>query len=138
MDSLIIKKKSFKMKNLFILLLLSISQISFAQEADTVKTTPFIIGESFSFHSEVLKESRMLNIYLPPAFHPDSAQRYPVIYLLDGSADEDFIHIAGLVNFLNFPWARTMPDAIIVGISNIDRKRDFTYPTTVKKDKKDF
>ncbi|MFT4667468.1 MAG: putative alpha/beta superfamily hydrolase, partial [Gammaproteobacteria bacterium] len=42
------------------------------------------------------------------------------------------------VNFLNFPWARTMPDAIIVGISNIDRKRDFTYPTTVKKDKKDF
>jgi predicted alpha/beta superfamily hydrolase len=56
--------------------------------------------------------------------------------LLDGSADEDFIHIVGLVQFLTM--IDTMPPSIIVGIANVDRKRDFTFPTTVAKDKKDY
>ncbi len=126
------------MKNLIILLLFSIAQLGYAQNTDTLKTTPFTIGESFSFYSEVLEENRTLNIYLPSEYHPDSAKRYSVIYLLDGSAGEDFIHIAGLVNFLTFPWAQSIPDAIVVGVANVDRKRDFTYPTTVKQDKADF
>jgi len=58
--------------------------------------------------------------------------------LLDGSADEDFIHIAGLVQFTNFPWVKALPNSIVVGIANVDRRRDFTFPTTVEKDKKDF
>ena len=31
-----------------------------------------------------------------------------------------------------------MPKSIIIGIANIDRRRDFTFPTTVKEDLKDF
>lgn len=31
-----------------------------------------------------------------------------------------------------------MPKSIVVGIANVDRKRDFTFPTTIKKDKEDF
>ena len=31
-----------------------------------------------------------------------------------------------------------MPKSIVVGIANIDRKRDFTHPTTIEKDKKRF
>ena len=58
--------------------------------------------------------------------------------MLDGSADEDFIHIAGLVQFNNFPWINRLPPSIVVGIANVDRRRDFTYPTTVEKDKKQF
>lgn len=125
---------------LFAFLFLS-GTVAFTQDTvreKSLEKRPFSIGESFSFHSEILNETRTVNIYLPPQFHPDSAQQYNVIYLLDGSAEEDFVHIAGLVSFLNFPWARSMPDAIIVGISNVDRKRDFTYPTTVKEDKDAF
>jgi predicted alpha/beta superfamily hydrolase len=31
-----------------------------------------------------------------------------------------------------------MPPTVVVGIANVDRKRDFTFPTTVAKDKQDF
>ncbi|MGZ4035025.1 MAG: alpha/beta hydrolase, partial [Bacteroidia bacterium] len=62
--------------------------------------------------------------------------KYPVIYLLDGSADEDFIHISGLVQFLNFSWVNVLPKSIVVGIANIDRKRDFTFPSQNKEDLK--
>jgi predicted alpha/beta superfamily hydrolase len=88
--------------------------------------------------SKVLSEKRIFNIYLPNDYHLNDTAKYPVIYLLDGSADEDFIHIAGLVQYLNFPWINSVPNSIVVGIANVDRRRDFTYPTTIEKDKKDF
>ena len=100
--------------------------------------TPFILGQIDSIQSVELKETRTINIYLPEGYSPDSATMYPVIYLLDGSADEDFIHIAGLVQFANFPWVDMLPKSIVVGIANVDRKKDFTYPTTIEKDKKDY
>ena len=98
------------------------------------KNQPFSIGEIVTYHSEVLNEYRALNIYLPNSYQVDSLKNYPVIYLLDGSKDEDFIHIAGLVQFGSFSWINMLPETIVVGISNIDRKRDFTYPSNNKQD----
>jgi len=95
------------------------------------ETTPFTIGETVTFTSEVLKEERTLNIYLPHGYDA-SDKKYPVLYLLDGSADEDFIHIAGLVQFGSFSWINMLPETIVIGIANVDRKRDFTYPSTDK------
>lgn len=112
-----------------------IYQSSFAQ---IIHSQNFTIGETLEFHSEILHETRQLNIYLPDGFNPDSANMYQVIYLLDGSRNEDFIHIAGLVQFATFPWIKMIPPTIVVGIGNVDRKRDLTFPTTIEKDKKDF
>ena len=95
---------------------------------------PFVIGETLEIPSKVLGEQRILNIYLPEGYS-DTA-KYPVIYLLDGSADEDFIHVAGLVQFCNFPWVDILPPSIVVGIANVDRRRDFTFPTSTEQDKK--
>ena len=95
---------------------------------------PLSIGESISFHSDILKENRRINVYLPEGYSPDSSKTYPVIYLLDGSMDEDFIHIAGLVQFGSFPWINMLPESIVVGIANTDRKRDFTFPSNNEKD----
>lgn len=100
--------------------------------------TPFVLGETVEFHSDILGEARTLNVYLPAGYSPDSARQYPVIYLLDGSEDEDFIHIAGLVQFATFPWIEYLPESILVGIANVDRRRDFSYPTTIEKDKVAF
>lgn len=97
-------------------------------------TQAFSIGEVETYHSEVLNEDRVLNIYLPNSYQNDTTKTYPVIYLLDGSKDEDFIHIAGLVQFGSFSWINMLPETIVVGISNIDRKRDFTYPSNNQKD----
>ncbi len=116
-----------------------ISYSLFAQNDDSViDKKPFVIGESLEIYSEILDENRVLNVYLPNGYDPNIGQEYPVIYLLDGSVDEDFIHIAGLVQFGSFPWIELIQETIVVGIGNVDRRRDFTYPTTIEIDKKDF
>ncbi|MFK7934812.1 MAG: alpha/beta hydrolase, partial [Saprospiraceae bacterium] len=123
------------------LLLLSclITNLIFAQNNITkISKTPFTIGETLTFKSDVLQEERAINIYLPASYHPDSTNTYPVIYLLDGSKDEDFIHIAGLVQFASFSWIKMIPETIVVGIGNVDRRRDFTYPSNDPQDVKEF
>lgn len=113
-------------------------QIYAQNKVITTSKAALSIGETVTIKSEILNENRTLNIYLPHTYTQDSLKTYPVIYLLDGSIDEDFIHISGLVQFGSFSWINMLPESIVVGISNIDRKRDFTYPTTIKKDKEDF
>ena len=101
-------------------------------------SSPLSIGETVTIHSELLDEDRILNVYLPLGYSEDSLKNYPVIYLLDGSMDEDFVHISGLVQFGSFSWINMLPQTIVIGIANVDRKRDFTYPTNNEQDKKDF
>ena len=131
------------MKNHILVLLLTsltlsfgMTQLSAQSKAQQVRTVPLTIGETVKIYSKQLKEERALNIYLPQGYSPDSAKTYPVIYLLDGSLDEDFIHITGVVQFGSFSWINMLPESIVVGIANIDRKRDFTYPTRNEIDKK--
>lgn len=99
---------------------------------------PFVLGLIDEIQSEKLGEKRTLNIYLPAGYDKNDTVKYPVIYLLDGSADEDFIHVAGLVQFYSFPWINRLPESIVVGIANTDRRRDFTFPTTLEADNKRF
>ena len=99
---------------------------------------PFILGSIEEIQSNVLSEKRIINVYLPEGYSKNDTTKYPVVYLLDGAADEDFIHITGLFQFNSFPWINRVPKSIIVGIANVDRKRDFTFPTTVDSDKKRF
>ncbi len=94
----------------------------------------FPFGVIERIESVPLAEARVLNIWLPQGFDPDSSLSYPVIYVLDGSAHEDFPHIAGLVQFLNM--YELMPKSIVVGIANVDRYRDFTHTTTARSDLK--
>ena len=128
------------MKRFFIFILSCFSGLAlFAQDTVTLSDSkPFVLGTIHEMQSKVLDEKRVINIYLPPGYNENDTVNYPVIYLLDGSADEDFIHIAGLVQFLNFPWVNKLPNSILVGIANVDRRRDLTFPTTIEKDKKDF
>ena len=110
-----------------------------AQSLPKIKTDkPFCIGKTITFRSEILNEDRVLNIYLPNNYNSDSSKVYPVIYLLDGSKDEDFIHISGLVQFSSFSWINIIPETIVVGIANIDRKKDFTFKTDVEEHIKEF
>ncbi len=111
-------------------------------QKNTVKpsetTTPFILGVIDEIHSKELEEKRILNIYLPDGYKTDDTTKYPVIYLLDGSADEDFIHVVGLVQFHSFEWINQIPKSVVVGIATVDRKRDYTFPTTIQDDKKSY
>ncbi|ASS47421.1 MAG: esterase [Candidatus Fluviicola riflensis] len=85
------------------------------------------LGFSDSIPSSVFGNNQTINIYLPDGYHPDSAATYPVIYLLDGAIDEDFIHIAGLVQFNSFSWVNYLQPSILVGIVSTNRKHDMTF-----------
>lgn len=127
-------------KKLLTFLFILIHAIASGQtENETAKESkPFTLGLIDEIYSKELSEKRILNIYLPEGYGENDSIAYPVVYLLDGSADEDFIHIVGLYHFNSFPWIERTPKSIIVGIANVDRKRDFTFATKVKAEKKKY
>jgi uncharacterized protein len=128
-------------KLLSTLFLISFSIFSYCQSVvspKVAKDKPFILGVIDEIQSTELAEKRILNIYLPEVYNKNDTTKYPVVYLLDGSADEDFIHIVGLYQFNSFEWINRVPKSIIVGIATVDRRRDFTYPTTIEADKKRY
>ncbi|NVK85141.1 MAG: alpha/beta hydrolase [Cytophagia bacterium] len=125
-------------KHLWFLLLLCSLAVNAQTNTKLLQKNEFSIGETLTISSDILAESRSINIYLPDSYKTNSENTYPVIYLLDGSRDEDFIHIAGLVQFGSFSWINMLPESIVVGIANVDRQRDFTFPTQNAQDKKDI
>ena len=112
---------------------------AFCQQQKAPETSkPFVLGSIEELESKLLGENRILNIYLPEGYIPNDTTRYPVVYLLDGSADEDFIHTVGLFQFNTFSWIDRVPKSIVVGIATVDRRRDFTFPSTIESEKKTF
>ena len=127
-------KKLLTFVLLFCCSLSAVAQDSGHQE----QVRPFVLGEIHELRSGILGENRILNIYLPEGYNPKDSLEYPVIYLLDGSADEDFIHIAGLVQYNSFEWIDILPKSIVVGIGTVDRRRDFTFPTSIETDRETY
>jgi predicted alpha/beta superfamily hydrolase len=126
-------------KFIILLFLTFTSTFTFSQTNKITEISkPFVLGVIDEIQSKELGEKRILNIYLPEGYNADDATKYPVIYLLDGSADEDFIHIVGLVQFNSFEWVNQVPKSIVVGIATVDRRRDFTFPTTIPEDQKKY
>ncbi len=82
------------------------------------------VGRVERFASRVLSEQRELRIYLPETY-ATATFRYPVLYLLD--AEGDFLHTAGIVEFLG--GIDRIPELILVGVVNTHRSRDLTPPS---------
>ena len=113
-----------KINSIFLILItLIISGFCSAQE----KSKPLTIGKSDLLSSKILKEDRILNIYLPENYNKNDTVNYPVIYILDGGMEEDFLHITGIVRFNTQDWISRFPRSIVVGIEGNTRKRDFTF-----------
>lgn len=117
------------MKYIFLALFVLSYSCSFCQTTTNQPGKPLVIGEVDEIQSAILSEKRILNIYLPEGYSSKDTTAYPVVYLLDGGLDEDFLHIAGLYQFNSFSWIGRVAPSIIVGIVNTDRKRDMTFPT---------
>jgi hypothetical protein len=104
--------------------------------SQTTTKEALTIGDVVTLPSKILSENRILNIYLPEGYTAQDTLKYPVLYVLDGTINEDFLHTVGLTQFFNLQY--TMPKTIVVGIANVDRKRDFTFPTSDKSLKADY
>lgn len=89
-------------------------------------SAPIVVGEQLTLHSAVLGEDRHLAIYLPPSY-AEGNKSYPVLYLIDGGVDQDFLHVSGTTS-LNSIWGRSQ-EAIVVGIETGDRRKELVGPT---------
>jgi hypothetical protein len=105
-----------------------------AQTKTEVKAAPLVIGETFTIESKILRETRRINVYLPPSYAESHDARVPVLYMPDGGMAEDFLHVAGLVQVS--AGNGTMRPFLLVGIENTERRRDMTGPTQNEEDKK--
>lgn len=85
------------------------------------------IGNRHSLFSNILNEERSYWIYKPEQRPGESAQDYPVLYLLDG--DVFFHSVVGFTRFFSSSRISSLPPCIVVAILNTDRTRDFT-PTS--------
>lgn len=63
-----------------------------------------------NIHSTILDEERRVIIHLPRNYSKDTAQKYPVMYVLDGTSQDD--HTADKINILSD--AGLAPVAIVV------------------------
>lgn len=87
-----------------------------------------VIGTKHSIWSNILEEEREYWISLPDSYNSKgiSYKKYPLLILLDGNLH--FKSIAGMVNYLSSDIyrSRKIPEMIVVGIKNVDRRRDYT------------
>lgn len=88
--------------------------------------------QTFTVESAVLGETRRINVYTPPNYA--GTAEYPVLYLLDGGAAEDFPHVVSTIDAAIR--AGEMRRMIVVGIENTERRRDMTGPTEVEEDRR--
>jgi predicted alpha/beta superfamily hydrolase len=96
------------------------------------QTSPVVIGDTVQLQSSRLKETRTLFIS-KPAEYDQGADRYPVLYLLDGELH--FRYTAAIADFLAAN--DRIPKMVVVGIASGDsRKRthDLTPPSTAEMD----
>jgi hypothetical protein len=87
---------------------------------------PIILGSSHPLESAALGEPRRVNVRLPASYSVAPDRRYPVLYLLDGGADQDFPHIAGLAQHAEM--SGTFDEFIVVGIPTRNRIWELTFP----------
>lgn len=99
-----------------------------------VQQAPLSIGDTFTIDSKVLGETRRINVYRPSPYGLAPDAPLPVMYMPDGGIQEDFLHVAGLVQVLS--GNGSMRPFLLVGIENTERRRDMTGPTSNAEDRK--
>lgn len=95
--------------------------------------SPIVVGTQFAIESEILGQARTLSIYLPHGYDR-SKKRFPVLYLIDGGALQDYVPVAGLAALATL--TGQYPEFIIVGVQTEERSYELTTPSDVVYDRK--
>lgn len=105
-----------------LLLLIGINQVK-SQDVGSI-----VIGSKHSLWSDMLNEDRAYWISLPDSYNvlESSHKSYPLLIVLDGNVH--FKVLSGMVNYMSSDLYRNrkIPEMIVVGIQNVDRRRDYT------------
>ena len=109
-----------------LLTMLNVSGARAQQPAATPTPTPATNIIQTNLHSAIMNEERRVIIHLPRHYSKDSSRKYPVMYVLDGTSQDQ--HTADKITVLSD--AGLIPSAIVVGLPNTrgNRERDQTPP----------
>ena len=86
-----------------------------------------VIGKTYTIQSEVLGTDRRLTVRLPTRYVSEPDAEFPVLYLMDGGPEQDFPHIAGILQSTDINW--TVEPMIVVGVETVDRATEITPPS---------
>ncbi len=120
------------MKNNIIYILLIILTVSCKNQA-IVYNDPIPEHDSLKINSKFTNEERVINIWTPPSYN-SSKDSLTVLYMADGGIKEDFPHIANTLDTLIKQ--NKIPNMILVGIENTERRRDLAGPSNIEYDLK--
>lgn len=113
------------MISLVLILIISIS-IQYNISAQEIKSLNKY--KEYIVQSQTLKEDRTIWIYTPDGYNKTTEKKYPVIYVLDGY--ENFEYVVSTTKFLYD--CNLMPQLLVVGVLNTNRDRDM-LPTHLEK-----
>lgn len=97
-----------------------------------MENNPIPKHETFTINSKKLNENRVINVWLPDNYET-SKDSLMVVYMPDGGVQEDFPHVAETIDKLIKD--KKIEPVILVGIENIQRRKDLTPVTENEKDK---
>jgi predicted alpha/beta superfamily hydrolase len=95
--------------------------------ADDIKISS-VTHDKYIIKSKVLNEERSILVRVPESY-TRSAQKFPVVYMLDGHGSYLSL-MPGMLDHL--AWSGHLPEMILVSIQNTDRTRDLTPTKTAQ------
>ncbi|WP_284124645.1 alpha/beta hydrolase [Parerythrobacter aestuarii] len=92
-------------------------------QAELPPGEPFSPATVYTITSNVLDGERKLVVRLPVEYASEPERRFRVLYLLDGGPEQDFEHIAGIVQSREMNYS--FDPFILVGIQSVNRRHFF-------------
>lgn len=88
---------------------------------------PLAVAMTYTVETEILEgDSRKVSVRLPNGYDEQEDRHYPVVYLLDGGPEQDFEHIAGIVQSRDMNGS--FESVILVGIQSVNRRHELAPP----------
>jgi len=90
------------------------------------------IGQTHHLDSKILKQTRPFPVYLPPSYHKNPEQTYPVIYALDGDQTR-FKGLVGMAESLSsHNLEQQINEHIIVALPNVGSREQYLTPSNAE------
>ncbi|PHS40270.1 MAG: hypothetical protein COA91_04665 [Robiginitomaculum sp.] len=88
---------------------------------------PVTLGTTHSIPSSVYGMQRRISVKLPIQYTKTESENFPVLYLIDGGPEQDFPHIAGMLQSIDINW--TLEPIILVGVETVNRRYEVSPPS---------
>lgn len=129
-----LETNAFPMKQILLVLCTLFTSLNFNLATSRNAPEAIKLGHSVTLSSDLYTSPVEVNVYLPKSYdaeNDDNSQvtAYPVVYLIDGGQEQDYLHIAGIAALASInPYI--FEEVIVVGVKTNDRRYELTSINT--------